>query len=73
MPQKKPEKLELKPYKFVVQAIVQQTDSEGRVISETAAEPVTIFGCQSLEDWAKDFPHKLKSAETEPKLQNNNG
>jgi len=54
----------LKPYKFAVTAIVQQVDSEGNIVGEVQSEPVVIFGCAALEQWARDFPTKLAEAGT---------
>lgn len=53
----------LRPYKFVVQAIPQQVDAEGNVVGEAETQPVTLFGCDALEQWARDFPAKLADAE----------
>jgi len=53
----------LKPYKFAVTAIVQQVDSEGNIVGEVQSEPVVLFGCDMLEQWARSFPTKL--AETQ--------
>lgn len=56
--------MSLRPYKFVVQAVVQQTDEDGNVTGETTTEPATVFGCDQLAEWAKAFPEKLAAAET---------
>jgi hypothetical protein len=52
--------MSLRPYKFVVQAVVQQVDEDGVVLGEAQAEPVVIFGCDELAKWATDFPDNLK-------------
>lgn len=52
----------LRPYKFVVQAIAQQIDGEA-IVGEVQSEPVVVFGCDSLAEWAADFPAKLAAAE----------
>lgn len=49
----------LRPYKFVVQAVVQETDEDGAVIAERPSEPVVVFSCSALEQWAREFPDKL--------------
>lgn len=51
----------LRPYKFLVQAIAQEHDGD-TVTGERASEPVTVFGCDQLEQWARDFPDKLATA-----------
>lgn len=55
--------MSLRPYKFIVQAVLQETDADGAVIGEPAAEPVTLFGCDALERWAREFPVLAASAE----------
>lgn len=55
--------MNLRPYKFVVQAIVQQVDENGNVVGESPAEPVSIFGCEALSRWADDFPFELARVE----------
>jgi hypothetical protein len=52
----------LRPYKFVVQAVVQETDADD-VTGESTTEPVVLFGCAALEQWARDFPDKLTEAQ----------
>ena len=55
--------MSLKPYKFIVQAVVQQIDDDGNVRAELATEPAVILGCDALKAWADDFPDKLAAAE----------
>jgi len=57
----------LRPYKFVVQAVVQEVDDEDNVTGEVIAEPAIIYGVSSLEQWARDFPEKLASAKEQPR------
>lgn len=52
----------VKPYKFLVQAIVQQVDDDGNVTGEMSTEQAVVFGCDALEQWARDFPVKLADA-----------
>lgn len=54
-----------RPYKFLVQAVVQQIDEDGNVTGEAPTEPVTVFGCDALKQWADEFPAKLAVAATE--------
>lgn len=48
----------LRPYKFIVQAVVQQVDDEV-VTGEATLDPVVVFGCDQLADFAAAFPAKL--------------
>lgn len=52
----------VKPYKFVVQAVPQRLDDDGNVIGELETQPVVLFGCEALEQWARDFPVNLAAA-----------
>lgn len=54
--------MSLVPYKFIVQAVVQQVDKDDNVTGEPQTEPVVLFGCDALEAWARDFPEKLAAA-----------
>lgn len=53
----------LRPYKFVVQAVPQQVDENGKVVGEAETAPVVLFGCDQLTAWAEAFPEKLAEAE----------
>lgn len=61
--------MQLRPYKFLVQPVVQQVDEEGNVVGEVFAaggpqnEPIVLFGVKALEEWARDFPKNLVQAE----------
>jgi hypothetical protein len=60
--------MSLRPYKFIVQAIVQQVDEDGNVVGELPVgapngDPVVLFGCDQLAEWAEAFPDKLGDAE----------
>lgn len=52
----------LRPYKFVVQAVVQELDGDDSVITEHPAEPVQLFGCEQLIEYATTFEENLKFA-----------
>lgn len=54
----------LKPYKFVVQAIVQHVEGD-EVLGEQSSEPVTLFGSDALAKWAEGFDAKLAQLEEE--------
>ncbi len=49
------------PDRFVVTAIVRDVD-DGEVIAEKVLEPVVLFGCDQLAEWAAIFPGKLAEA-----------
>lgn len=51
--------MNLKPYKFVVQAIVQSVDETGEVSGEIIGQAVEVFGLGELAQWAEDFPANL--------------
>lgn len=54
----------LKPYKFIVQAVLQRLDDDdGNVLGEAQTEPVVLFGCDQLAAWATEFPAKLAEAD----------
>ena len=53
----------LRPYKFVVVAIVQQANEDGSVTGELRSEPVEVFGLNGLTEWAAGFPAELTEAE----------
>lgn len=54
----------LRPYKFVVQAIVQDVDdATGDVVGERASDPITLFGCEAVASWANEFPAQLAGVE----------
>ena len=55
--------MSLRSYKFIIQAVVQEVDSGGAVIDEKMTDPVTVFGSDVLEEWAKGFPDALKALE----------
>ena len=56
--------MSLRPYKFIVQAIVQEVEGDV-VVDEKTAEPVTLFGCEAVAQWAQEFKAKLAEVESE--------
>jgi hypothetical protein len=50
----------LRPYKFVVAAVVQRVGDDGQVAGEVVGQQVEVFGCESLSEWALTFPDRLK-------------
>jgi hypothetical protein len=49
----------LKPFKFVVQAVLLEHDDGGVIIGEHAAEPVALYGVDALRAWTDRFPDEL--------------
>lgn len=56
--------MEVKPFKFAVQATVLRTDGD-RVLGEVVGQVVTLYGVDELAKWAADFEKNLR-AEAEP-------
>lgn len=52
-----------RPYKFLVQPVVQEVDDGGNVLAEAQTNVVTIFGTDQLVTWAEEFEAKLSEAE----------
>lgn len=50
----------LKPFKFLVQAVMLATDQAGNVIGEVRTEPETVYGTEALAEWAEGFPAALE-------------
>jgi len=59
----------LAPYKFIVEAIVQEKGKDGEVIAEHNSQPTTLFGCDNLATWAKEFPDRLSKTVAQEKPQ----
>ena len=53
--------MSLQPYKFIIQAVAQQIDDNGDVTGEATLEPVIVYGCDRLAEWATAFPDRLAS------------
>lgn len=51
-----------KPYKFVVQSVVQVVEDE-EVTGEETLEAVTVFGVKALAEWAEAFAQRLDEIE----------
>jgi hypothetical protein len=49
----------LEPFKFVVQAVLLEKDSDGRITGECSTDPVTIYGVENLKEWIDHFPDAL--------------
>lgn len=50
---------QIKPFKFVVQAVMIKTDND-KVLDELTATPVTVYGLEGLAEYTKQFPGELK-------------
>lgn len=58
--------MSLEPFKFIVQAVLLETDEAGAATGERVCDPVALFGCDQLEQWAREFPAKLAAAVASP-------
>ena len=57
----------LKPFKFIVTAILLDVDDGGEPAGEVATDPVSIYGAENLERWAREFEANLTELiETRP-------
>ena len=61
----------LRPYKFQVIAICQELDEDGRVIGERIVagqnnQPLEVFGCDGLRNFADMFPAQIEAASNPP-------
>lgn len=52
--------------RFVITTIVRELDTDGTVLSERQAEPVTVFGVEALTKWAGEFPEMLSKSTEQP-------
>ena len=58
MPPRK-KKNELKPFKFVIQAIVLECDGTGGIIAERPTNIATVYGAKAAHDWIDTFIRTL--------------
>ena len=52
----------LRPFKFVVQAVLLE-EEDGKVTAERPVEPVVLYGADKLADWANAFEDNLKKVD----------
>ena len=58
--------LSLRPYKFLIVAVVQKVEN-GEVVRELVAEtPTSVFGVEGLRRFADEFERDLAIEEGEP-------
>jgi histidinol dehydrogenase len=55
----------IQPFKFIVQAVLLETDETGKPVGEHIAEPVALYGKEALRDWAETFDEKLAELEAQ--------
>jgi hypothetical protein len=64
--------MSLRPYKFIISPVVQQLDDEGDVVGERTLsgtddagnpQPIVLYGCEQLVEWAQTFPDALAEQE----------
>ena len=60
--QKKPSTGRLKPFKFIVQAVLLEENDKGIVTGERSTEPIVFYSADKLQDWAADFDQVLLKA-----------
>lgn len=53
--------MQLKPFKFVVQAVLTEHDDKGAVVGELVAEPVILYGVDGLHQFADEFPTQVET------------
>lgn len=58
--------MSLRPYKFIVKAVVQNMDTNGDVVAEIATDEAVVFGCDALAKWATEFPDRLAEVADQP-------
>jgi N6-adenosine-specific RNA methylase IME4 len=54
----------VRPYKYLVVAVLQELDDDGHVIGERATEQNVIYGSDALATWAEDFDTSLAAMQT---------
>ncbi len=57
--------MSLVPDRFIITAIVREVE-DGKVIAERQAEPVAVFSCEQLIEWANQFAERLENTDAEP-------
>jgi len=49
-----------RPYKFLIQAVIQEVNDDGEVINEfTTEQPTAVFGVAGLQKFADNFERTL--------------
>lgn len=56
--------MNLRPFKFVVQAVALEIDDDGAPVGERIADPVTLYGLEAMRDFADSFAGELAAAES---------
>jgi len=55
-----------RPYKFLITAIIQEVDDEGRIVQELSTEqPAVAFGVDGLQRYAETFEMELAAKVSE--------
>src|SRR5215471_6332747 len=56
-----------RPYKFLITAIIQEVDDEGRIVQELSTEqPAVAFGVDGLQRYAETFEMELAAKVSDP-------
>jgi hypothetical protein len=49
----------LHPFKFIIQAVLLEQDSEGKPLGEKVSEPVAVYGVEGLEMFIDNMKAQL--------------
>lgn len=59
---KAPRRNELKPFKFMLQAVVLEVDGTGGIIAERPSNQVVVYGAKAAHEWIDTFLQTLPDA-----------
>lgn len=51
-----------RPYKFLIQPVVQIVGDDGEVVGEAETNHATLFGVEAALEWIEGFPAALNAA-----------
>lgn len=49
----------LSPFKFIIQAVLLETDSDGKPVGEKISEPMPVYGVEGLEMFIDNMKAQL--------------
>ena len=52
--------MSLKPFKFIVQAVVIEENEDGVIVGERTSEPQVFYGSDALKTWLDSFMTELE-------------
>lgn len=50
----------IKPFKFIVQAVLIEEDDEGQIVREIPADPVPVYGYAGLAAYLEEAPGQVE-------------